>query len=227
MSQNSGNQPSEDDADSVYKAPDATLIDNEPPAAFVKSDLSPGRFRVDGWIVFASVSLLVSTMFLMTLEATQPLDVYALSVVTATVLGTLIWIYLLVRLKLVLNLRLSFSAADRYIYILIVMMLLVTALWYLSRLAPEDLLLTSVYLSMVALSGIANILLGASLLRIRERYAHLPMLSWMLVASGLCTMTVVLAVVAVPFTLLGNIALMLLFFEVASERAELVARAQS
>ena len=91
---------------------------------------------------------------------------------------------------------------------ILVGMVIATALsWFPAQASGEDLILISLYFSLVALTGIAYILLAACLLRVPDAKTALRLFAWMTVATGMCMMVVVALIVAVPFFLVAHGAL--------------------
>ena len=99
----------------------------------------------------------------------------------------------------------------RYVAILVTLVVATGLCWYPAQASGDNLLLISLYFSLVALTGIAYILLGACLLRVPDAHRGLRLFAWMAVASGMCMMVVVALIVAVPFILIAHGALWSLF----------------
>ena len=133
-----------------------------------------------------------------------------------------LWMYLLVAFRRLLHVRLTYTRADGFIYTSIVLTAISTAMMPFIDLTFSSFdSLTIAYLVVAVAHGIVSILLGKRLLAVEIYYRGLRLFAWMLIITGIFLCTVILMVVGVPFGLIADIALMMMFFRAAREIREL------
>jgi hypothetical protein len=162
-----------------------------------------------------SAVLYVATVTMVILQGAGSGGVHIAVVAAITIAQAVVWSYVLLRLRDVARALNTDPAVNRYVVIVIAMTIATAISWSPAQASGEDLILISLYFSLAALTGIAYILLGACLLRVRggghNGARAFRLFAWMAVASGFCMMVVVTLVVAVPFYLAAHGALWSLF----------------
>lgn len=208
--------------DDVYRTPKASLeIEKVIPEAFSKSVLTVGKLRFLAWL---SIFYLLMSILIIGVEVMVGLDagntMYQRLSEALSLIDTVIEIYLLLALKTFLNTRFEYFRANTEIYILIVLSILITVLSYGMEAAEEGSAVpfTMVFFGVVAISGVISIIFGIKLVRLGEDYRGLKLYSWSVLLSGIAMASVVLLLLAVPLSLLNDIALAMMFFAAAKER---------
>jgi hypothetical protein len=69
--------------------------------------------------------------------------------------------------------------------------------------------------------GVVSIMFGRRLLKVDSHYRGFTLFCWMSIIAGICFASVALFLLAIPFSLIADIALALIFFEAARELREL------
>jgi hypothetical protein len=140
-----------------------------------------------------------------------------------TVFDSLLYLYLILSFKRLVNYRFEYHKADRYIYLLIGISVVMTVI---SLVMPRDSEgldpITIGYFVLLIPFGIVSILFGSSLLKIEFDFSYLRLFSWSTIITGALLASVVLFILALPVGLLSTFAMAMMFFTASRElrRAE-------
>ncbi len=211
------------DKDSIYKAPISDVEVRQPlPDAFRHGSLSVGKLRFAvmlSALYFLLLFPLAGFSFMLGLDPdSSSFDLWADAL---TIIAMLVWVYLILVFKSLLNLRLGYFGADRYILILLVLNAILSVLSILSN-ANEDVfspLSIATVIGMIPL-GIVAILFGRRLLKNSPDYRYLSLYAWTNIISGICTATVVLLVLAFPLSLVSTVAMAMIFLNASKELSQ-------
>lgn len=205
---------------SPYRTPSADVIVPEKiPSGFIQGKLTPGKLRfaagASALYLFCIVIIVVLSFFSGINDASDP---YQRWVDGFTAVSTVVWIYLMLMLKSVLNLRLEFTRTDWFIYTLIGM----SVVWAAQSLLVGDSddffdPMAIAYFALMIPYGIVTLLLGMRLLKIDMPYPCLRLYAWTCILSGGCMASVVLFVLAFPLSIVATVAMYRLFNYAAEE----------
>ena len=137
-------------------------------------------------------------------------------------ISMLIWIYLLLVFKSLLNSRFEFDQANRLIDILIGMSVLMVAISLFMNAGEEEMgAPTIIYFVLLVPFGIVTVLFGKKLLSIPAQYRGLKIFSWVNILTGVRMASVVLILMALPLGIVSGIAMCVMFFTASKELREL------
>ena len=209
-----------DNIDAVYKTPEANLdIKSDLPDSFTAGSLSAGKLKFLGWLSLFYFLLSFPTIGMDFMTGLQPENAtYDMLATSFTFIGIIIWIYLLLSFKLLLNARFEFYQANVFIHLLIILSVISTLVSYImdgNLNAPDE--ATIGFFVSILIVGIISILLGLRLLRLKIKYSGMKLYAWCSILSGASMASIFLLLLAIPFGLLMDIALAIIFFTAAGE----------
>ena len=208
------------DIDAVYKSPEANLeVMSDLPGTFIEGSFSTGKLKFLGWLSLFYLLFSFPTIGMDIMTGLEPENTtYDMLATLFTLISMIVWVYLLMSLKTLLNLRFEFFQANTYIHLLIVLSVistLVSVLMENSLNASDE--ATIGFFASILFIGIISILLGVRLLRIKTRYYGMKLYAWCSILSGISMASIFLLLLAIPFGLLMDIALAVIFFTAANE----------
>lgn len=203
-------------SDSIYKTPEAELLINEElPRSFIDSNFSYKKLKFLAWL---SVIYMISTIPLIGLSfmsgVTPDNNSYMVLGNIFNILDSMIFVYLLYMFKKLINSRLECHSADRYIYILIGLSIIMSALTIF--MPNDDLGSISFFVLLVPL-GIVSILFGVRLLKQKSDLKYLKLYSWSTIIMGIMLTSVVLFLLALPVGIVSSFAMAMIYFTAAKE----------
>lgn len=209
------------DNDNLYRPPSAPLAQEEMPQQFLTGNVKSKTFSRAGWLTILYLLLSIPTLYLSVLRGMSPGEVQPLITLSLTVVLTALWIYMLLALKGLLNVRLDYSGANRLIQISIWLSVAVLVPEFFADSEPADPtnygVATMVTVVLLIPSGIVTFMLGKRLLSIKIHYKWIGLFAWMMMISGVLMASVILILLFIPFTLIAVIALAAMFFTAARE----------
>ena len=209
-----------DETNAVYKTPEANLeITSDLPDTFTQGSLSVSKLKFLAWLSLFYFLFSFPTIGMDFMTGVEPGNkTYDIMATVFTIISMIIWIYLLVSFKLLLNERFEFFRANVYINLLILISVFSTLVSFLmeGNLDAHD-EATIGFIASILVVGIISILLGIRLLRIKIKYYGMRLYAWCSIFSGISMTSIFLLLLAIPFGLLMDIALAVIFFTAANE----------
>jgi hypothetical protein len=208
------------DSDIVYKTPNAVLLKIESlPHDFINSNQKYSKLIVLGWL---TILYLLTTLSLITSSFVGSVltqnEVYIFIADVLSLLDGVLYIYLMLMFKNLVNNRLECQSADRYIYIILVLSSVITAISIFMSDDTEMLGFFSIsFFILLALLGIVSILFGLRLLKIDSDFNYLKLFSWSTIIAGGLLASVVLFILAIPVGFVATYAMAMMFFSAAHE----------
>ncbi|MCU7874673.1 MAG: hypothetical protein KZQ82_15710 [Candidatus Thiodiazotropha sp. (ex Lucinoma annulata)] len=206
--------------ESIYKAPVSDLvIKEELPEGFLYGVFTSKKLKNLTYLSFFYLILMIPLIGISFMSGFEPDNYfYGKATNVLTVIDAVIFIYLLVMFKALINHRFEFHGANRYISILIGLTFIMTVVSLFMPANPQemDIVTISYFVLMVPL-GIITILFGKRLLSIETEYNYLKLYSWSSIITGVCLATVVLFLLALPLSLVSSFAMAMLFLTASNE----------
>jgi hypothetical protein len=207
-------------SDSVYKTPEADLLINEElPKSFIDSNFSYKKLKYLAWL---SVIYLIATIPLLGLSfmsgAAPENNSYIVLGNILDVIVSMIYVYLLYMFKKLINSRLECHSADRYIYILIGLSVIMPILTiFMTNDDLEFNIISITFFVMLVPLGIVSILFGVRLLKQKSDFKYLKLYSWSTIIMGVMLASVVLFLLALPVGIVSSFAMAMMYFTAAKE----------
>ncbi len=213
--------------DSPYRPPQARLDKEPKPVDFGNTTLTPNKLRFAGWMCFVYLLLYTAQIgysFLGNRTGFAALDNETGQWSDSYVLDSLVLvieIFLLWRLKQLLNSRFQLYKTDKYIIALIIMSVLFTATNFPmdDDNNPFSPLMLILYALLVPY-GIAMVLLGRNMLGYKEYCKYYRPYTYLTITTGIMSATIILMLLAIPFFLIIIVLQGLLFLGAAKELGE-------
>jgi hypothetical protein len=176
--------------------------------------MTQDRLKLAGWLSILSAVITIPIIilgFIIGLKQNIALD-FVLVLLTA--LSMLIVIYILLTFKGLLNSYFSFNNVDTIIAMFIWANVFVTGANIVPLFLPEYKVKIVIFsLMFMLLSGILNIMLGAKLLKLKDDlFGLLKPFSYLTIATGILSMTIVLLPLGMITDVISSILLAIIFF---------------
>ncbi|MGI9303631.1 MAG: hypothetical protein ACR2RB_13165 [Gammaproteobacteria bacterium] len=138
---------------------------------------------------------------------------------TLAVANAGILIFLMISLLAFVKARFKVSGLDMYIYLMIALSVLLTALDVFATPAPGDEMSTIdvIFVASLPVYGVLSVVIGLKLWRVAIPYRHLRSFAMLNIIIGAMLVTVIFALLAVVLGFVWDILLAALFFEAARE----------
>jgi hypothetical protein len=176
--------------------------------------MTQDRLKLAGWLSILSAVITIPIIilgFIIGLKQNIALDFV---LVLLTTLSILILIYILLTFKGLLNSYFSFYNVDTIIAMFIWANVFVTGANIVPLFLPEYKVKIVIFsLMFMLLSGILNIMLGAKLLKLKDDlFGLLKPFSYLTIATGILSMTIVLLPLGMITDVISSILLAIIFF---------------
>jgi len=205
-----------------YKPPHSDLVNEAMPDSFRSESISTGQLNLAGWLSISYAFLSIPILVISFMSVGTESESISLMSQTFTIISSVIWVYLLIILRKFLQARFTISGLGIYIWLMIFFTAVILVLsFFLDKTenTNEFTVETIAYFVSFIPYGIVTILFGKKLLSIKVPYPSLKAFSWLTIITGICMATVVLFILAIPFGIIADILLALLFFNGKKELA--------
>ncbi len=204
----------------IYKKPNSELFTEQTlPESFINGELSHNKFKFLALLSLFYLFLSFPTIWISFMSGFEPENnFFQVSTKVLNFVSSAIYVYLMLLFKVFLNLRFEFNDADKIINALILITIVMAILGLFMNGSSEELgIVTIMYFGFMVPAGVTTILFGKRLLSIQTYYKYLNLFSWVNIFSGVCLTSVVLFLFALPFGIVSDIAMALMFFSAARE----------
>jgi len=204
----------------AYKAPQSDVINTRDiPSNFKRGELSYRQLMIAGWL---SIVYLLAYIPVMWISFSGGLGGESNSLAAVAnylnVIMTSLWVYLILLMKKLFQVRFSFSGANFYIHaqIFIAIPMAIMPILFEENFNSINVFSVTYFVLLIPL-GVLTALFGKRVLKIEVFYRGLQLYAWSNIVAGICLASVILMFFAIPIGLVSSIAMALIFFNAASE----------
>lgn len=198
-----------------YQTPQADVLTEENiPGSFLDGTITVKLLSMAGWLTVFYLLLSIPNIGLSIYAEYVAVDGLknlsdALSIVTYVLSS-----YLLLLLRKFLHARLPGLNITLATYLLIIVGLLVLLIpMLIKEPAPTEYVsIVIYYLVLFIPAGLVLLFYGIKLVRVKSNYRHLKVYAWLNLVTGICFLSIVLFIFAIPLTVVSDIYMALLFF---------------
>ena len=202
-----------------YQTPQSDVVTQvELPDSFMHGKVNAKKLGRAGWLTYVYLVYSILITVVSTVGEFMQDDVIVKASQFGSLLGVVLWSYLLIMLKNFLESRIeNFNfAVLTYLSIVSGFLFVLTPFIISEPEVADDLsniIDILIFYSMIFIpGGIITLLYGIKLVRIKQPYPHIKPFGWLTIVMGICLISVVLFMLVIPIGIVSEIFLAMLFF---------------